>query len=256
LEVVDKVPLAQELPIFPPFQDTEWTLVAFPASGREIVQGPRGRPTFSVSAGRMSGLASVNRFSATITVVDSTLTVGPIAVTRMMGPENLMQQEAAYVDALANVTGFRIVLSDGAPRLELLNAQGAALVAFSPPRSRIDTLLGTSWVLKEINGAAPIPRAPTIEFSAEEPIRVSGFSSVNRYSGSAEISGIQLSFSKNLVSTMMAGAPEAMKQEAAFITALTSVNGYDIKSVRGVEELSMTDNEGVVVLRWTQVVKA
>jgi heat shock protein HslJ len=57
---------------------------------------------------QVSGTAGCNDYTAPLTPVDDYFTVGPIAVTAMecSEPAGVMEQEAAYLDALAATSGY------------------------------------------------------------------------------------------------------------------------------------------------------
>ncbi len=75
--------------------------------GRGIVDRSRVTLAFD-GAGRVSGHASCNRFTASYTRDDDMLTIGPAAATRMACPPALMNQERAFLDALERVRRFAI----------------------------------------------------------------------------------------------------------------------------------------------------
>ena len=58
--------------------------------------------------GRASGQATCNRMTGSYTVDGAALTLGPMAVTRMMCPEALMEQEQRVLAALEKVASWRI----------------------------------------------------------------------------------------------------------------------------------------------------
>jgi heat shock protein HslJ len=86
-----------------------FTLVSFGPSGAEepILSGSTITATFGDTA--VSGSAGCNDYSATLTPVDDYFTVGPIATTRQLcnEPEGIMEQEAAYLAALAATSGYQ-----------------------------------------------------------------------------------------------------------------------------------------------------
>lgn len=77
-------------------------------------------------AGTLAGTAGCNQFTASIHGEGSSLTIGPIAMTKKMciEPAGVMLQESAVVNALAVVTRFRV---DG-QTLHLECSDGQALV--------------------------------------------------------------------------------------------------------------------------------
>ena len=60
------------------------------------------------AGGRLSGNTSCNRMSSSYSLEGSTLSLQPGAVTKMMCQEALMEQEARYLSALAEVQTARI----------------------------------------------------------------------------------------------------------------------------------------------------
>jgi heat shock protein HslJ len=90
------------------------------AAGTEItaVFGPKGA---------LSGLASCNQYSATYEAVNNTFKInGSIGATKMMCEGPIMQQEIAYLAALARATTYRIESN----RMELRDATGALQASY------------------------------------------------------------------------------------------------------------------------------
>lgn len=80
------------------------------------------QPTLSFAdGGRVSGNSSCNQFSGTARIDGNSLTVGPLAVTRMACAERIMQQEQQYLEALGRTNRFEIT--------------GARLLLFAPGAS-------------------------------------------------------------------------------------------------------------------------
>jgi len=71
------------------------------------------------------------------------------------------------------------------------------------------------WTVVEINGESTADPKPDILFDLENN-SISGSTSVNRYSGTCEVKGNSLKLGP-LISTRMAGPPEAMAQETEFV---------------------------------------
>ncbi|OQY07826.1 MAG: hypothetical protein B6I25_00725 [Planctomycetales bacterium 4572_13] len=89
-------------------------------------------------------------------------------------------------------------------------------------------IAGMQWILREmtVEGEAfeLVGEKPFIQFNADEN-KVAGFASVNRFFGSVEIDGEgHVQWPGPFGSTRMAGPPEQMKQEAAFLKALPQTN--------------------------------
>jgi heat shock protein HslJ len=79
--------------------------------------------------GTLAGSGGVNQYSAPYTAAGSKMTIGPeIASTEMAGPEELMAQEAAYLDAIARTAAYKIE----AYQLVLLDSKSAVLAKYMP----------------------------------------------------------------------------------------------------------------------------
>ncbi len=76
--------------------------------------------------GTVAGNAGCNQYSAPYTVDGDAIEIGEAITTRMMCPEPVMEQEAAYLAALGNATTFSL----GGDRLELRDADGALQVDY------------------------------------------------------------------------------------------------------------------------------
>jgi heat shock protein HslJ len=96
-----------------------------------------------------------------------------------------------------------------------------------------DELVGQVWTLTALMGEPPLPVTTiTAEFGqdgAPSDGRVGGSSGCNTYSGPYEANGNKLSFGQPMASTMMACEPAVMAQEQAYMKALGSVVGFEIK---------------------------
>ena len=91
-------------------------------------------------------------------------------------------------------------------------------------------LEGTEWTLIELNGQ-PLTTVqgllvPTLKLDAATK-RASGTSGINRFGGGYDPSGANLKFG-TLVGTRMAGPPEAMSRENAFLEAMRQVSSWRI----------------------------
>ena len=96
-----------------------------------------------------------------------------------------------------------------------------------PPPAVTWTLTGTVWMLVELDGEVVAEQSlPTLQLDAAAT-RASGFSGVNRFSGTYVLAGTSLSFG-SLVATKMAGPPEKMKLEEMYLRALSTVNAWKI----------------------------
>jgi heat shock protein HslJ len=107
---------------------------------------------------------------------------------------------------------------------------------------------GVAWHLVELNGGPVLPgvsgEVPSLLLDAAE-LRASGYTGVNRFSGAVKMDRKQLVFGA-LSTTKMAGPPELMKQETAYLGALGACATYSVASIA----LELADAKGVVVARF------
>jgi heat shock protein HslJ len=91
---------------------TGWVLVEL--DGEPIEIAPEEiQPTIvlDLEESRVSGSGGVNRVTGTFALSESELRFGPLATTRMAGPEHAMRLEERFVAALGRVTSYEL---DGA----------------------------------------------------------------------------------------------------------------------------------------------
>jgi heat shock protein HslJ len=86
-------------------------------------------------------------------------------------------------------------------------------------------LAGTSWVLSDLNGAAPMAEA-TLQFDAEG--RLAGTTGCNRYSGGYSAEGTSLAVGQLISTKMACMADGVMQQETNFLGALGQAASYSI----------------------------
>ena len=67
--------------------------------------------TAEFAAGQIAGSAGVNRYFAPFATTDTGLEIGPAGSTMMMGPENLMAQEMAFLGALQTAVSYELSAS-------------------------------------------------------------------------------------------------------------------------------------------------
>jgi len=115
-----------------PLEGTAWKLTALADSKGAAVPTRAGTEiTALLQGGRITGSAGCNNYSATYKATTTALTINaPAATTRKACPQPTMQQETAYLAALAKVATYKI---DG-DKLELRNAAGAVLASFAAPK--------------------------------------------------------------------------------------------------------------------------
>ena len=106
---------------------TEWTLVELEGEPVEIGADELAPSlVLDLEEARVTGSGGVNRLTGQFALSGDELRFGPLATTRMAGPEEAMQREAALLAALARVTSYAL---DG--RTLTLLADGEAVVQLS-----------------------------------------------------------------------------------------------------------------------------
>ena len=95
----------------------------------------------------------------------------------------------------------------------------------------IGQIVGVRWILQKMsmdgNEYDLAGNSPYIEFSDDG--RISGFTSINRCSGSMQLDDRGRARWSPLASTKMAGPPKLMQQESIFLEALPRVQRLSIK---------------------------
>ena len=107
-------------PVVDRLSGTTWKLTS---SSAESVDLAKFAITADFANAVMAGQAPVNRYTASYTIDGESLTLGPIASTRMAGPKEDMAAEAAYLALLGTVTAFHL---DG-EQLDLLAGEESVL---------------------------------------------------------------------------------------------------------------------------------
>jgi heat shock protein HslJ len=106
---------------------------------------------------------------------------------------------------------------------------------------------GTEWRLVDVGGVAAIQgrgdRPASVAFD-REAASVRGTSGLNSFFGPYAVDGAKLRV-ENLALTKMAGPPELMQQESAFVGALHSARSWNVHG----DELELLDEKGAVVAR-------
>jgi heat shock protein HslJ len=84
-----------------PLAGSEWLILSI----EELKAGNEALLQFQ-SEGRVAGQTGVNSMRGTYTLANGVLRFGPLKLTRLAGPAELMHQEARLVNALEHVDGF------------------------------------------------------------------------------------------------------------------------------------------------------
>jgi len=109
---------------------SKWNVTGY-NNGKEAVTGPAVDSTLTVefgTDGTVSGNGGVNTFNGPFESTEKTVKIGPLASTKMAGPQELMDQETQYFAALENSTVWALVQG----KLEMRDGSGAIQVMAVP----------------------------------------------------------------------------------------------------------------------------
>lgn len=111
---------------------SRWVVTGY-NNGKQAVVSPSLGSTLTLEfggGGRVTGNGGVNTFEGPYTSTATTIAIGPLASTRMSGPEPLLTQEARYLASLQLASAWRLFQG----RLELRDASGAMQVTAIPAK--------------------------------------------------------------------------------------------------------------------------
>jgi len=161
-------------------------------------------------------------------------------------PEGVMEQEAAYLQALASTATFELQ----GDRLTLRAANGETAVEYSLFESI--GLLDTSWQLSlyYVGGDAVTSPLAGTEITANfmEGGKLSGSAGCNNYTAGYELDGNALTIGPAASTRMACSEPSGvMEQEAAFLALLEQTASYKIN----VDTLTLMDANGTPLAEFT-----
>lgn len=108
-------------------EGTDWVCAGYANADGGLVTGASvAKVTAHFAEGRISGVATINSYTATFTVDANAMSVGPAATTRMSGPSAQMDQESAFLATLPRVARYAIVNDE----LVLYDGAGTQLAVF------------------------------------------------------------------------------------------------------------------------------
>jgi heat shock protein HslJ len=213
-------------------------------NGNRLVPGTGISAAFT-SAGQVGGSAGCNRYSSNYTVSGANITFsGPAASTMMMCAQPVMDQETAYLKALADAKTYAVTGDE----LALSGADKTTLAVY---KAQSQELAGTSWqVITYNNGSGAVTSVlagTTLTASFGESAVLQGNAGCNDYNGSYQVNGDQISIGP-LASTQKACADPAgvMDQETQFLTALQSAATYQIEG----DVLEMRTKDGALAAQF------
>ena len=229
-------------------EGTVWTLVSYgdPSDPQAVLEGSEITAQFDGAKGTVTGSAGCNSYFGAYEVDGDSLTVGPVGSTEMYcaAPENVMDQETAYLAALQSAASYQIVGN----QLQIANADGATVLTFV--MMQMTPLTGTTWQLAfylDDDAFTSVLADTEITALFGDDGQLTGSAGCNNYFGSYEVEGDTITFGL-LGSTLMACPEPAgiMDQEMAYFTALGSTVAYRIEG----DELELIDADGTRVAQF------
>ena len=229
-------------------EGTLWTLVSYgdPNDPQAVLEGSEITAEFDSAEGRVSGSAGCNSYFGAYEVDGDRLTVGPVGSTEMycMDPENVMDQETAYLAALQSAASYQIV----GDQLRIASEDGATVLTFA--MMEMMPLAGTTWQLisyLDDDAFKSVLADTEITVLFGDDGKVTGSAGCNNYFGSYEVDGESITFGL-LGSTLMACSEPAgiMDQEIAYFAALGSAVTYHIEG----DKLELMDADGTRVAQF------
>ena len=215
--------------IDPALNDTEWVLTSL--NGGSLVEG--SRITMDFVEGAVTGFAGCNYYGGEYTAADEgVLTMPGIGGTTQDCPTpEVMQQEAAYTEALSSAAAYRVMGN----HLEVSDSAGETILVFTVKENfQMDPgdLVGTAWKLILWNGHSPLEGSNiTIAFAKGE---ISGHAGRRDYVGTYIAGGDDL----RVTSIGMRGVtydPDSHSlwlQEGQYTTNLSMATDYRLSDGR------------------------
>jgi len=199
--------------------------------------------TAEFASGKLTGTGGVNRYNTTYTTQPGNkIAIAPAAATLMAGPPAAMAQEQAYFSALGKAAAFDVT----ADSLTLKDAQGNALVKFAAVEPK--TLTGVEWEAIAYNNgrnalqSLAASSSITAKFGTDGTL--SGNATINTYNTTyTTATGGKMTISGTISASRMAGPPELMEQENAYLAALPKTATYTIDG----DELWLRDASGAAM---------
>jgi heat shock protein HslJ len=120
------------LAVFAPYQPStlagNWQATAINNGKQAVVSVANGTTVTAIfgSDGTLTGSGGCNQYNTTYKTDGDKITIGPVATTRMACEQSVMDQEQAYLNALANASTYTL----GKGTLELRDTSGALQVDY------------------------------------------------------------------------------------------------------------------------------
>lgn len=219
----------------------DWDLVSFEKDGEKISVATA---TLSITDNgdgsyAVSGFSGVNNYSGSLTVSGNNITFAPnLASTRMAGPQDAMEFEAAYLELLGNADTLSVTDSE-------LSLSGGKTVA----RFAKKALEGSAWKLTGANtGNAVVSQSGniTLAFNGGKATVFTGINTGN-FDYALDEKARALSFADGPL-TMRAGTEEEMKAQQLFLENIFKTVSYSLTGDR----LTFYNADGTTLLNFVK----
>jgi len=220
--------------------DTEWTLISL--NGQNLVEGSCITLAFFPD-NYMQGDAGCNTYGVDYKVNGREFLIPEIHRTEeeCEVPVQILQQEAAYFDALESVTAYWATENC----LAYQNAAGALVLAYDRklPATVDPALQDTEWILTELHSRDLAEGSRITLNLAQEGF--AGLAGCNNYGGEYEQADAgNWTAASVWLTAADCGQPAIMDQEQAFVAALGDAVGYRLADGR----LELADASGEAIL--------
>lgn len=216
-------------------KNQETDLTANPWVGKQVMT-PEGELTglldgtspvlYFSPEGKVTGNATVNNFTGPYTLEGRNVDIGPLATTKVGGPQVELVQETQILAALD--VAVRYTVRNGV--LEFYDPSGKVVVSFTVAEE--PKLTGPAWkcraYLSGTGAMTSVVSSAAVSAAFAPDGTLSGSGGVNQYSATYKVDGDKMSIGPDITSTEMAGSDLAMAQEAAYLKALPKTASYKI----------------------------
>jgi heat shock protein HslJ len=211
-------------------EGTLWLLKTYTDNeGKESGLFPGSKITAAFEESRLSGSSGCNQYFGSYQTDGGNLSIGEIGLTMMFcTPVELMDQEAEYLRALANISSYKIIGN----QLVMANAEGQTILLYEIYEPA--TLNGTNWNILFYNngkGGLTSPLAGT-EITAlfGQEGNLSGNTGCNNYMSDFKVNDSAIEIGPVAATRMFCAEPEGiMEQEGAYLAALEKAKWFEIK---------------------------
>lgn len=191
--------------------------------------------------GNLFGSGGCNRYTGTWeSGSDNALTLRLGGMTLIGCPDDINNQEQAFLEALAATDTFR--LEDNTLTLRDASGDTVATLTELEPAALVDTAWQLTYVNNGEGALVGIVEGTSITATFQEDGALNGSAGCNTYMTSYEVDGDAISI-EPAASTRMACEEEVMDQEFAYLTALEQAASHEL----GVDTLTIRAADGAAL---------